>query len=226
MDERIARTVDVLAKFVNRGGDLEETLDELLSIGVAAVGAGMASLTIRDQHGKPTTAVTTEQLALPLDEVQYEHDSGPCLDAARLRTIFRVDDTENDRRWPEFASVAVSRGVFSSLSVPVVVGAETVGSANFYDDGLGFFTPDRVRSAEVITNQCSIAAHSWSCAKEATTIAEAMASRASIEQAKGVIMAATGCSPDDAFDLLRQQSQNENRKLRDIAAEVIARQKR
>ena len=41
-----------------------------------------------------------------------------------------------------------------------------------------------------------------------------------IEQAKGVIMAATQCSPDAAFALLVAQSQAENRKLREIAMEL------
>jgi GAF domain-containing protein len=226
MDERLARTVDVLAGFVNRGGDLEETLDELLGLGGSVVGAEMASLTIRDQHGRATTAVSTTPVVLPLDQVQYDHDSGPCLDAARLHTAFRVDDTETDQRWPEYAAVAVARGVLSSLSVPLVVGAESVGSANFYDRGLAFFTPERVRSAMVVTSQCSIAAQYWTVARDRTTLAGALESRATIEQAKGVIMATTGCTPDDAFDLLREQSQNENRKLREIAAEVVARQKR
>lgn len=214
MDERVAQTVDVLAGFVNRGGDLEVTLNDLLDLGVSAVGAEMASLTIRDQHGKPTTAVMTAQEAFPLDEVQYDHDSGPCLDAARLDTMFRVDDTESESRWPEFTALASSRGCSAASRSPLLVGGESVGSANFYDDGLGFFTPDRVRAAEVITNQCSIAAQYWTVAKEATTRAAAMASRASIEQAKGVIMATTGCTADDAFELLKQQSQSENRKLR------------
>jgi AmiR/NasT family two-component response regulator len=53
-----------------------------------------------------------------------------------------------------------------------------------------------------------------------------MASRAVIEQAKGVLMAAMGCTPDAAFDLLRQQSQTENRKLRVVAEEIVARQSR
>jgi GAF domain-containing protein len=226
MDERLAKAVDVLAGFVNHGGDLEETLEELLLLGSATVGSSLASLTIRDQHGKPTTAALTSPLALPLDEVQYDNNDGPCLDAARLQTVFRVDDTEAEVRWPEFTSFAAQRGVCSSLSVPLVVGASSVGSANFYEPALGWFTPQRVRSAEVVANHCAIAAQYWTVAKEATNLAAAMQSRSTIEQAKGVIMATTGCSPDDAFDLLRQQSQAENRKLRDIAAEVIARQKR
>jgi AmiR/NasT family two-component response regulator len=49
----------------------------------------------------------------------------------------------------------------------------------------------------------------------------AMANRAAIEQAKGLIIAARGCTPDEAFELLSRMSQNENRKLRDVAASLV-----
>ncbi|HUR49003.1 MAG TPA: ANTAR domain-containing protein, partial [Acidimicrobiales bacterium] len=52
----------------------------------------------------------------------------------------------------------------------------------------------------------------------------ALQSRATIEQAKGIIMATMRCSPDRAFEVLRQQSQALNEKLRDIAAEIVDRQ--
>ena len=53
-----------------------------------------------------------------------------------------------------------------------------------------------------------------------------MASRAVIEQAQGVIMATMGCSAEDAFEVLRQQSQAQNEKLRDVAEAIVRRQKR
>jgi AmiR/NasT family two-component response regulator len=49
-----------------------------------------------------------------------------------------------------------------------------------------------------------------------------MSSRATIEQAKGVVMARHRCSPDEAFHLLVQESQHKNRKLRDVAADLVA----
>ena len=52
---------------------------------------------------------------------------------------------------------------------------------------------------------------------------EALASRDLIGQAKGVLMAVLGCSPDHAFGLLVSQSQHEQRKVHDIAAEITAR---
>lgn len=58
--------------------------------------------------------------------------------------------------------------------------------------------------------------------KEVDDLHSAAESRAVIEQAKGTIMSATGCSADAAFAVLVAQSQAENRKLREIAMELMA----
>jgi hypothetical protein len=43
-----------------------------------------------------------------------------------------------------------------------------------------------------------------------------------IERAKGIIMAQYGWPEDQAFDALRRASQRENIKVRDLAAEIVA----
>ena len=49
----------------------------------------------------------------------------------------------------------------------------------------------------------------------------ALQSQPVIEQAKGLLMAQHGCTPDQAFAMLTQAAQRENRKLRDIARAMI-----
>ena len=51
----------------------------------------------------------------------------------------------------------------------------------------------------------------------------ALETRGVIERAKGILMVTRRCSSDDAFTLLRRQSQHENVKLRLIAEKVVAR---
>jgi len=50
---------------------------------------------------------------------------------------------------------------------------------------------------------------------------EAMESRAVIEQAKGMLIAAHRCTPDEAFQMLSKSSQRSNRKLRDVAKAMV-----
>jgi hypothetical protein len=56
---------------------------------------------------------------------------------------------------------------------------------------------------------------------ELTGLRRAMASRSVIDQAKGAVRAVTGLSGDEAFALLAARSQNANRKLSDVAADVL-----
>ncbi|GGC55195.1 ANTAR domain-containing protein [Hoyosella rhizosphaerae] len=58
-------------------------------------------------------------------------------------------------------------------------------------------------------------------AQENNQLREAQASRAVIEQAKGILMGQHHCSPDEAFQILRQMSQATNEKLRDVAAALV-----
>ena len=50
---------------------------------------------------------------------------------------------------------------------------------------------------------------------------EAMRFRAAIEQAKGIVMARHGLDPEEAFRLLAEQSQRSNRRVRDLAVELV-----
>ncbi len=63
----------------------------------------------------------------------------------------------------------------------------------------------------------------WRAAALSQGLSEAMKSRAVIEQAKGMVMAAAGTDVDTAFEILRSVSQQEQRKLRLLAEDIVAR---
>ena len=59
------------------------------------------------------------------------------------------------------------------------------------------------------------------CSRELSQLREALATRPVIDQAKGILIARWGCGPDEAFRMLAEASQRENRKLRDIAKAMV-----
>jgi AmiR/NasT family two-component response regulator len=61
----------------------------------------------------------------------------------------------------------------------------------------------------------------WSARAKAEQLEAALASRAVIEQAKGIIISTMRCTADEAFGILTKQSQQQNRKLREIATEIV-----
>jgi transcriptional regulator with GAF, ATPase, and Fis domain len=227
MEDLLADAVVVVRDFIGGGSSVDSVLTRLAELTVRAVEADMAGLTLSDGGGRPTTAVFTDELVNVIDQAQYESGDGPCLQAFRTGGVFRVDDTAAEQRWPAFAQSAFAHGVHSSLSVPVVVADQPIGALNIYGRRPGQFVDDGIeRTGMVFAGQVAIAARYWDVAGRAEGLSRALESRAVIEQAKGVIMATTGCGPDEAFRILREQSQSENRKIRDLAAELVERQLR
>ena len=58
--------------------------------------------------------------------------------------------------------------------------------------------------------------------KDIDNLHAALTSQPVIEQAKGILMARHRCGPDQAFRMLVEASQRDNRKVRDVAAAVVA----
>jgi len=143
-----------------------------------------------------------------------------------FRSIY-VAELREDSRWARYREHAVTSGVRSSLSLPLTVSEETIGALNMYcmqpegfdnrlRQSLSVFAAQAVAALAMVLRQARQD-------QVATHLEQALASRTVIDQAMGIVMAEQRCTADEAFALLRAHSQNTNRKLRDVAAEVIAR---
>jgi GAF domain-containing protein len=198
---------------------------------VAATGCSLlphctsASVTIID-GARTITVGSTDATAQALDDAQYAAREGPCLSAAREGRLVRIDDTSKDQRWPKFAASARAHGVKSSVSVPLsLVGTATFGGFNVYGETTGGFGEDDEELCRAFAGQASIVVSNaqayWAVFELSHNLNKAMQTRAIIEQAKGVLMSTNRIGADDAFELLRRRSQSSNRKLRDIAADIV-----
>jgi GAF domain-containing protein len=188
-------------------------------------GADEVSMTLV-RAGQAKTAAFTGELALQLDESQYEEGHGPCLDAAAATSTFSIPRMTIEDRWPKWAATAVELGVLSSLAIGLPVEDAVTGALNLYATEEEAFDDDAVLLAETFSGYAAVAlanAHLYDAsASLAAHMQAAMASRAVIEQAKGIIMADRRCSADEAFRILTKTSRDSNRKLRDVAAALVA----
>jgi len=214
-----------LSKFVVGRSTLGETLDRVAALACATVpGADLVGLTMLND-GKPATSVFTDPLSPEIDQAQYDAGSGPCLDAFRDGRIYRIESTATEERWPEFSRVASARGVTSTLSLPLMVEDQGVGVLNMYSTSPKSFDESDEQLGMAFAGQAAVAVANaqayWEAKDVAEQLGEAMKSRAVIEQAKGILMAAQGSTPDDAFAMLVKASQRSNRKLRDLAQEIV-----
>jgi GAF domain-containing protein len=206
---------------------LDEVLTEIVRIAARGIpGADASSITLI-RGDRPFTAAYSDDLALAADELQYEEDAGPCVDAGRGGVVLRVDDMRTESRWPRYVARVVPQGVLSSLSIPLPFQGASIGALNNYARTTSAFASDGslaagLEVAEVVAVAVANATAHAELGEQARNMRLAMESRAVIEQAKGVLMAQRRIGPDQAFEVLRDASQRYNRKLRDIAQGIVA----
>jgi GAF domain-containing protein len=229
-EDDLSATLTALHQYVAGEQNLGDTLTRVAALGMGALGADVAGISMLDSRGRALTPVYTDPTSPEIDQAQYDAGRGPCLDAHLTGEILRLDDTSDDDRWPEFAEAARQHGIRSTISLPLVIGERIVGALNLYSKETAHFGDDAEDRGMRFAGQAAIAVANATAYFEATDLADnlrqAMISRAVIEQAKGVIMASTGVDPDQAFDILRDQSQQTNEKLRDVAAAIVEQQRR
>jgi GAF domain-containing protein len=203
----------------------DATLQQIVELARAGVThCSMAGITLLEATG-PTTAAATSKVAEAVDAIQYRFSSGPCLDAYRHQVIYRIESTDTDERWPEFSRGAAAAGVRSVLSFPLVVSGDGIGALNLYSDiASGFDTRDEKSGAVFAAHASVTLAHLrayWRTDEVRRNLEEALASRGVIDQAKGILIAREGFSADDAFEVMRRASQRANRRVHDLAQEIV-----
>jgi hypothetical protein len=111
------------------------------------------------------------------------------------------------------------------LSVPVRLASQSVGTLDVYVSQPRAWSPAEVEAlgalavvtAELVSTGVELANREV----EVAQLRRALTSRVWIEQAKGVLVATRGVSPDAAFQQLRNQARSSSRKLADLAREVV-----
>src|SRR6478735_5928249 len=114
---------DLLADLLDKGRRVRELVPDCVGVSLATVA-----------HGVTLTLVASDRDIAMLDSLQYL-DDGPSVDAVatpRVVTFDADDESDWEGRWQLFAGASAAFGVRSTLSLPILVDDEVVGSVNLY----------------------------------------------------------------------------------------------
>lgn len=207
-------------------GDCESALATLTELAVREVpGAEFAGITLGSQGGFRTMA-PTDEIVRRTDDIQYELNSGPCVDSALEDTTYRADDLLLDERWPEFGKRTVeATGIRSMLSFRLYLEHDEalVGALNLYALEPGAFDEESVTVGLLLATHGALAVTGATARQKAANLMTALSTSRDIGVAMGVIMSQFKVDREQAFDLLRIASQHTHRKLADLAVEVAER---
>src|SRR3954469_20354936 len=208
------------ARVAETPGDPFEALTSVVRHQIDA--AAGASITIL-RNNRFVTAAATDERIRRADAIQYALGSGPCLDAIVAETMYRPRDLRTDRRWPVYGRrVADELGLLSMLSYRMLLPADdTVAGLNLYADRPDAFSDRDALMGLLLATHGAQAAAVVLYGRHVQHLKKALHTNRRIGVAMGVLMATHKVTDDQAFDLLRIASQHSNRKLADIASDVI-----
>lgn len=203
---------------------LESLLVDLSRHVVAALdGADGVSVTLLT----PGSLGATSEAVEAADRLQYALQEGPCYEAMRTGKLQWTESAHDDPRWPQLsAAFADARAFRSILAVPLFAGPDIIGVLNVYSADANVFDETTHRVARVLAGPVAATladARAYTEQSELVTgLRQAVESHRQIGEAVGIIVVSEGVDPDTAFARLRTRSNNSNRKLREIAAEIVA----
>jgi GAF domain-containing protein len=216
---RGAESLEIMARALHvKNADLEPTLEAIAATAVAMLSpARYAALTVLS-HGELIPRASTGEPPLLLDRLQQRLGDGPCINAAKHQSVFRIDDTREELRWADFCAEAARLNVRSMLCVPLWIDERGLGALSLYADQTMAFSESHERVTVLLA---TFAALALADAQRADQMHDALSNRDVIGQAKGILMERHGVTADGAFSVLSRVSQAENVKLAEIARRFV-----
>ena len=181
-------------------------------------------ITLR-HRGRDRRAASSDPRAARCDDLEVATGFGPCITALDERRTVTPSETWLDDRWIEWRAAAEDEGFRSGAALPAHAGPGAEIALNLYSEEPAAWESERLVRAERFVREIAlVTALCIRIAEEAVINADltaAMASRSTIDQAIGVIMAQNPCPAAEAFAILRRASSHRNVKLRDVAVAVV-----
>jgi len=206
----------------------ESSLSQLTALAAAQVpGCAAANVTVwRD--GELATQAASHPDASWLVAVQVAAGAGPLMDVVASGQTVICADTLTETRWPEFSAAALRMGIRSSASLSYR-GRGHGGAAVVALTLLGLrpraLDPDRLQLAELLVAYggalVGAVADYGDTRRAADQLQDAASSRAIMDQAKGILMHALGCTADEALQRMREVSQRSNIRATEVARRII-----
>jgi GAF domain-containing protein len=218
-EDVLAAQLSALARELQEEKDPDAMLDDIVRAAIALIpGTDDASISLVSDRRHIRSQAPSSELAARVDHLQDETGEGPCLDAAFEHQTVRVPDMAREKRWPRFASKASQLGVGGMLAFQLFVEGDNLGALNLYGRTAGGFNDESEHVGLLFASHAAVA---FAGARRQLNLNQALDSRDLIGMAKGILMERFQLSADGAFKVLIRHSQESQRKLRDVAQQVV-----
>ena len=223
--QALAAAFILLAETLDGDHDVADVADRLVVAALEILPPVAAAAVMLDDGGKAVVLASSDHKVQTLELHQLQAHEGPCLECIRTGRVVESVDLSREQRWPAFVPAALAMGFQSVTAVPVRPGSTVIGALPLLCERPGALGPEDLHLAEamaavagyVITNRRAEQRQHL----HAEQLQHALDSRVIIEQAKGMLASHHAINLEAAFERLRAYCRSHNRKLTEVAAEVV-----
>ena len=223
-----ARVAEIFVEVADTSAGALDPVDFLYRLTTSAselAGGRSAGLLLVDHLGKLQFMAGSDDRVELLELLQVDAQEGPCFDCFQQGdTVVEAQLAHATHRWPRFAPRAVGAGFRSVHAFPLRSRHQVIGALNLFGDDAGGVDVEDVPVVQALADLATLGLlQERVIARSEARIQQlegALTSRIVIEQAKGRIAQLHGCSPDEAFRLLRTHCRNNGLRLGDVAATI------
>jgi GAF domain-containing protein len=223
----LARAFVRLADTLASDFDVVDFLHNLAADSVEILGAEAAGVMLADARGGLRLIASSDERMRLLELFELQGAQGPCLDAFSSGRAVQASAADSRARWPVFAPKASDAGFQMMCAVPLRVRTDVIGALNLFRGTDEPFTAAEMDIAQAMAEMAAIGLIQERALRERSLLAEqlqaALNSRVIIEQAKGMLAEYLTMNVDDAFKLLRNYARDHNRKLSEVAGDIVDR---
>jgi hypothetical protein len=215
------------------------SLADVCAVAVSSAELTGAWLAVARGSGPDFVLCVTDPAGEQLAELQLMLGEGPCHDVlASAAPVLAADlgDMEFSRRWPAFIPAARQLGAGAVFAFPLIVGAIRAGVLGLYRGAPGPLSDRQLGDLLILTDAATVmvlgGVHGDGDGQdEAGTALDGQAPelalhRAEIDQATGMLTVQLDVSAGEAFARLRAYAYSQQRRLADVAGDIVARRLR
>jgi hypothetical protein len=211
-------------------GGLLSFPERLCRVCTEAIAVNGAALSLTSEPYRETIGASND-VAARIEELQLTLGEGPCLDAFTSgEPVFAPDLGQASAlaRWPVFAPAALAAGAQAVFGFPLAVGAVRVGALDLYRDRPGDLEDNEVPDALLLADLATVAV--LNARADAPAGDEALYRHDSdlgdrhavVHQATGILLVQLDVPIEEAFMRLRAHAFTTDRRLSDVAADIVA----
>lgn len=225
-EQRLSATFVELADSLVDNFDVVDLMVLLTERCVELLDASAAGLLLVDNAGTLRLMAATDEALEIVELFQIQSDEGPCHDCFHSGVqVSTLDLADDGNRWPLFAPVAAAGGFRAAHAFPLRLRGQVLGALNLFRAEPVALTRVDCATAQALADVATIALLQSRAIHDSRVVSEhlqeALESRIAVEQAKGIIAERLGCGMDEAFARLRRFARTGQRRLSDVAQEVV-----